>query len=43
VVVEKLEQVLAAAVLAVEAWDGSDDTGLEGWNKNNQTGEWREP
>lgn len=32
----------AAAVLAVDAWDGSDDTEPPGWNKNGQTGEWRE-
>jgi len=32
-----------AAVLAAHAWDGSDDTEPVGWNKNGQTGEWREP
>jgi hypothetical protein len=34
---------LARAVLAAAVWDGSDDTEPEGWNKNIQTGEWREP
>jgi hypothetical protein len=32
-----------AAVLAAMAWDGADGTEPEGWNKNVQTGEWREP
>jgi hypothetical protein len=32
-----------AAVLAAMAWDGADGTEPEGWNKNIQTGEWREP
>lgn len=32
-----------AAVLAAWAWDGADDTEPEGWNKNIQTGAWREP
>lgn len=32
-----------AAVLAAHAWDGGDDTEPEGWNKNLQTHEWREP
>jgi hypothetical protein len=32
-----------AAVLAAMAWDGADETEPEGWNKNVQTGEWREP
>lgn len=30
------------AVFAALEWDGSDDTEPVGWNKNNQTGEWRE-
>lgn len=30
------------AVVAAAMWDGSDDTEPEGWNKNGQTGEWRE-
>jgi hypothetical protein len=34
---------LLAAVAAAAAWDGSDDTEPVGWNKNNQTGKWREP
>jgi hypothetical protein len=34
---------LLAAVLAASAWDGGDDTEPPGWNKNGQTGEWREP
>jgi hypothetical protein len=33
----------ARAVLAAAAWDGADDTEPGGWNKNTQTGEWREP
>lgn len=32
-----------AAVLAAHAWDGSDITEPVGWNKNGQSGEWREP
>lgn len=32
-----------AAVLAARAWDGADGTEPVGWNKNNQTGDWREP
>lgn len=31
------------AVLAALAWDGADSTEPAGWNKNIQTGEWREP
>ncbi len=34
---------LLLAVLAANAWDGADDTEPDGWNKNGQTGEWREP
>jgi len=37
------DQSFMAAALAALAWDGADDTEPEGWNKNNQTGEWREP
>lgn len=33
---------LHRAVAAALAWDGSDETEPEGWNKNGQTGEWRE-
>lgn len=32
-----------AAVLAAHAWDGADTTEPVGWNKNGQSGEWREP
>jgi hypothetical protein len=32
-----------AAVFAAAVWDGSDDTEPLGWNKNVQTGVWREP
>jgi hypothetical protein len=32
-----------AAVVAVVMWDGAADTEPVGWNKNVQTGEWREP
>ena len=32
-----------AAVLAAMAWDGADGSEPDGWNKNIQTGEWREP
>lgn len=35
--------VFTAAVLAAAQWDGADKTEPEGWNKNGQTGEWREP
>lgn len=31
------------AVAAAMAWDGADDTEPEGWNKNGQTHQWREP
>jgi len=34
---------LAIAVLAATEWDGGDFTDPPGWNKNGQTGEWREP
>ena len=34
---------LVAAVLAAAEWDVGDDTSPVGWNKNGQTGEWREP
>lgn len=34
---------LIAACLAANAWDGADGTEPVGWNKNVQTGEWREP
>lgn len=37
------QQALVTAVLAAHAWDGADDTEPEGWNKNGQTGECREP
>lgn len=30
------------AALAALAWDGSDNTEPAGWNKNGQTGEWRD-
>jgi hypothetical protein len=30
-------------VLAAQTWDGAPDTEPEGWNKNGQTQEWREP
>jgi hypothetical protein len=36
-------QSFTAAVMAAKAWDGSAGTEPEGWNKNLQTGEWREP
>lgn len=32
-----------AAVVAAAMWDGAGDTEPEGWNKNGQTDEWREP
>ena len=34
---------LIRAVGAAAEWDGSDGTEPEGWNKNGQTHEWREP
>jgi len=34
---------LVVAVLAATEWDGGDATDPPGWNKNGQTGEWREP
>jgi hypothetical protein len=34
---------LLRAVQAAAEWDGGDDTDPFGWNKNGQTGEWREP
>jgi hypothetical protein len=34
-------QALANAVAAANAWDGSDDTEPDGWDKNLQTGEWK--
>ena len=36
-------QTFTAAVLAAAQWDVRDDTEPEGWNKNGQTGEYREP
>lgn len=39
----KSPAVLFAAVAAAFAWDGSDGTEPEGWNKSGQTQEWREP
>lgn len=39
----KTPAVLLTAVAAAFAWDGSDNTEPEGWNKNGQTQEWREP
>lgn len=36
-------QTLVRAVGAAMAWDGAEDTEPEGWNKNGQTQEWREP
>lgn len=32
-----------AAIAAAVAWDGAADTESAGWNKNGQTGQWREP
>ncbi|WP_394621320.1 hypothetical protein JNUCC0626_20145 [Lentzea sp. JNUCC 0626] len=32
-----------AAVLAAAVWDGAADTEPLSWNKNGQTGQWREP
>jgi hypothetical protein len=34
---------LVTAVHAAAEWDAADGTEPEGWNKNGQTGEWREP
>lgn len=34
---------LLCAVAAAYAWDGADNTEPEGWNKNGQTKEWRDP
>lgn len=34
---------LIRAVQAAAEWDGADGTDPEGWSKNGQTGEWREP
>lgn len=36
------EATFARAALAAFAWDGSDNTEPAGWNKNGQTGEWRD-
>jgi hypothetical protein len=36
-------QALLAVIAAVRAWNGAQDTEPDGWNKNGQTGEWREP
>lgn len=37
------QQSFVTAVAAAVAWDGSDETEPEGWNKNGQTQEWRAP
>jgi hypothetical protein len=37
------DRAFTTAVLACARWDVRDDTEPEGWNKNGQTGEWREP
>lgn len=34
---------LITAAQAAAEWDGADGTEPEGWNKNGQTHEWREP